>query len=145
KSIALKILMAPFIVAIFLFTAYYSVTKVGEGDSKYSINKLAETAKVTAYDIRYQTGADAGSGYELGELDGSFSSMLRLAPQAINVTLFRPYLWEIKNPLMLLSAIEVLIFLVLTLYVLLKRRTQMMKSILDPTIIFCFVFSICFA
>ena len=145
KSIALKILMAPFIVAIFLFTAYYSVTKVGEGDSKYSINKLAETAKVTAYDIRYQTGADAGSGYELGELDGSFSSMLRLAPQAINVTLFRPYLWEIKNPLMLLSAIEGFTFLILTLYVLFKRKTLMLKSLSDPTIIFCFVFSICFA
>jgi hypothetical protein len=145
RSFALRILVAPFIIAIFLFTAYYSVSKVGEGDSKYSVNQLAETAKVTAYDIRYQTGADAGSGYALGELDGSFSSMLRLAPQAINVALFRPYLWEVKNPLMLLSALEGFTFLILTLYVLFKRRTQMMKSIADPTIVFCFVFSICFA
>jgi hypothetical protein len=137
--------VASFVVVIFLFTAYYSVVKVGEGDSKYSVNKLAETAKVTAYDIRYQTGADAGSGYSLGELDGSFSSMLSLAPQAINVTLFRPYLWEVKNPLMLLSAIEGLAFLILTLYVFFKRRMSIMKSQSDPIIIFCFVFSICFA
>src|SRR6185369_14661236 len=145
KSIALKILMAPFIVAIFLFTAYYSVTKVGEGDSKYSINKLAETAKVTAYDIRYQTGADAGSGYELGELDGSFSSMLRLAPQAINVSLFRPYLWEVKNPLMLLSAIEAPIFLSITLFILLKRKRPLLRSLSNPIAVCCLAFSLSFA
>ncbi len=145
KSIALKILVAPVIVIVFLFTSYYSVIKIGEGDARYSVEKLAATAQVTAYDIRYWTGQDAGSGYSLGELDGSFSSMLRLAPQAINVSLFRPYLWEVKNPLMLLSALEGLVLLVITLYVLIKRRKAVMQSFADPNVIFCFVFAISFA
>lgn len=145
KSPILKALSAPLIVLIFFFTAYYSVVKLGEGDSKYSLDKLAETAQVTAYDIRYQTGADAGSGYSLGDLDGSMSSMLRLAPQAINVSLFRPYLWEVKNPLMLLSSLEALAFLTITLYVLITKKRLAMKSFSDPNVIFCFAFSISFA
>ncbi len=145
KSPILKILSAPLIIVIFLFTAYYSVIKVGEGDAKYSLDKLAKTVQVTAYDIRYQTGADAGSGYSLGELDGSMSSLLRLAPQAINVSLFRPYLWEVKNPLMLLSALEALTFFLITLYILIFKWTGAMKSFTDPNVIFCFVFSIAFA
>ena len=145
KSTALKILVTPLIVLIFLFTAYYSAFKVGEGDSKYSLSKLAETAKVTAYDIRYQTGADAGSGYSLGELDGSFSSMARLAPQAINVSLFRPYLWEVKNPLMLLSAIEALIFFFITLFLFLKRKRSLFRSLSNPDVVFCLTFSLSFA
>ena len=145
KSMALKILITPLIVLIFIFTAYYSAFKVGEGDSKYSLGNLAETAKVTAYDILYQTGADAGSGYSLGELDGSFSSMVRLTPQAINVSLFRPYLWEVKNPLMLLSAVEALIFLSITLFILFKRKRSLLRSQSSPIVVFCLVFSLSFA
>jgi hypothetical protein len=145
RSTALKILITPFVLIVFLLSAYYSAFKVGEGDSKYSLNKLAETAKVTAYDIRYQTGADAGSGYSLGELDGSFSSIIRLTPEAINVSLFRPYFWEVKNPLMLLSAVESLIFLSATLFIIFKRRGSILKSLSNPLAAFCLVFSLSFA
>jgi hypothetical protein len=96
-------------------------------------------------DIRYQTGRDAGSGYTLGEMDGSFIGMLRLAPKAINVSLFRPYPWEVSNPLMLLSALESTGFLFLALYVFWKRRYSVLKALDHPDIAFTMVFSIVFA
>jgi len=145
KSVALKVIVAPVIVIVFLLTAYYSVIKVGEGDSKYSIERIAKTAQITAYDIGFYTGGNAGSNYSLGELDGSFSSMIRLAPQAINVSLFRPYFWEVRNPLMLLSAVEAFVFLIITLYIIVKKRPQLFGSFGDPNVIFCLVFSISFA
>ncbi len=145
KPAALKILIAPVIIAIFILTAYYSVIKVGEGDKKYSVDKLAETAKVTAYDIGFYTGANAGSSYTLGEFDNSFSSMLRLAPQAVNVALFRPYLWEVKNPLMLLSALESVVFLFATLFILAKKRLSVLENFKKADTVFCFVFAIAFA
>ena len=92
RSMALKIIALPFILGLCGVLASYSVIKVGEGDKRYAVGKLSQTARITAMDIRYQTGRDAGSGYTLGEMDGSFISMLRLAPKAINVALFRPYL-----------------------------------------------------
>lgn len=144
-SVAVRILIFPILLAIGIFSAYYSVTKVGEGDRRYAVENIAKTAKITAYDIRFQTGRDAGSGYTLGELDGTFGSMLRLAPQAINVSLFRPYLWEVNNPLMLLSALESLTFLVLVVRIVFKYRLSLLKSFSNPDMSFSFVFSLIYA
>lgn len=107
-SLVAKILIAPILLSVGLFLAYFVALKAGEDNDRYALDKIAETAQVTAYDIRYWTGKDAGSGYSLGELDGTLGSMVKLAPQAVNVALFRPYLWEVRNPLMLLSALEAL-------------------------------------
>lgn len=145
NSIVVKSALIPIVAFLILIAAYFSAVKVGEGDERYSIDKIAMTAKVTAYDIRYWTGRDAGSGYSLGELDGTFGSMIRLAPQAINVSLFRPYLWEVNNPLMLLSALESFSLLVLTLYVIIKKRFLFIKALGNAEVIFCLIFSISFA
>lgn len=145
KSAVLKLMLLPFILIISAPIAYYSIIKVGENDSRYAIDKLAETARVTAMDIRYQTGKDAGSGYTLGDLDGTFTGLLKLAPKAINVTLFRPYLWEVKNPLMLLSALESLFFLILVIYILYKKNLRVFRSFGNPDITFCLIFSVVFA
>jgi len=145
RSTVLKALLVPAVAVIAIISSYYSVVKVGEGDQRYSLDKIAETAKVTAYDIRYWSGRDAGSGYSLGELDGSLGSIISLSPKAINVSLFRPYLWEVKNPLMLLSALEGFVFLVLTVLMVLRRRLAIVASLRDANILFCLIFSISFA
>jgi len=145
KALALKIILVPVAVCLVVIGAYYMVVKVGQDDERYALNKLAKTAKVTAYDIRYWSGRFAGSGYALGELDGTFGSMLRLAPQAINVSLFRPYLWEVKNPLMLISALESFAFLSFTLYVLFGVGSRLRVAFSNPDVIFGLVFSLSFA
>jgi hypothetical protein len=145
RSVALRILLVPVFVSVTIAAAYYAVIKIGEDDRRYSIDKIAVTAKVTAYDIGFYTGRDAGSSYSLGELDGTFASMVRLMPQAVNVALFRPYIWEVRNPLMLLSALESLMMLSLTVYVIFTMKSRLIGAIRDPDPIFCLVFSIAFA
>ncbi|MBK6265491.1 hypothetical protein JKA74_10620 [Marivirga sp. S37H4] len=145
-SLVAKILIAPFLLAIGFFLAYFVALKAGEDNSRYALDKLAETAQVTAYDIRYWTGRDAGSGYSLGELDGSFGSMIKLAPQAVNVALFRPYLWEVNNPLMLLSAIEALFLLGIFIRILWRNKlVHIISSLRTPIIMFCLLFTLIFA
>ncbi len=145
RSLVLKIMLVPFLIGIMLLSAYFAVVKVGENDSKYSLGRMAETARVTAYDIRYWTGRDAGSGYSLGELDGTFASILRLSPAAINVSLYRPYLWEVKNPLMAVSAVESVSFLIVTILVLSKAKFRIFKSLKNPNALFCLLFSLTYA
>ncbi|MEQ8303246.1 MAG: hypothetical protein RIB47_07645 [Cyclobacteriaceae bacterium] len=145
KSIAFKILVTPFAGFILIASAYYAVVLVGEDDPRYSIDRLAQTAKITAYDIGFYTGRDAGSGYSLGELDGTFDGMLTKVPQAVNVALYRPYMWEVSNPLMLLSALESFALILLSIYVVVHQRQSLIRSFTDPTIIFCLVFSLTFA
>lgn len=145
KSMAFKIMMLPFVIIISVVSGYFAINQVGKDDSRYALDQLGNTARITAYDIAYQTGYDAGSTYTLGELDGSFGSLVKLGPQAINVSLFRPYMWEVRNPLMLMSAMEALALLSLTLYVVVKRGSTLIASLTNPHIIFCMVFSLTFA
>lgn len=146
-SLMFRVVLTPLFGIIAAFLAYYAVLKVGEDDPRYNISTLAQTAKITAYDIRYGWGARTGegSGYTLGELDGSWQSMLKLAPAAINITLFRPWLWEIKNPLMILSALESLALLILTAQLIWRVRQKIFHYIRKPDIIFCLVFALIFA
>jgi hypothetical protein len=145
RSRMVQILLVPLIIAVTIASGIFAVIKVGENDSRYAIDKIAKTAAITAYDIGFYSGRNAGSGYSLGELDGSFGSMLMLFPQAVNVSLFRPYLWEVRNPLMLLSAIESFAFLIITSFMILRHPLKFFSALRNPTVIFCLVFSVTFA
>jgi hypothetical protein len=145
RSKMFKILLLPGISIFALAFSYYAVSKISEEDEKYALSEIAKTSAVTAHDIRYFTGKDAGSGYDLGTLDGTFSGMLQLLPQAINVSLFRPYLWEVKNPLMLLSALESLVLIILTLKILFRSKLNFFAAVRNPDVLFSMIFSLSFA
>jgi len=121
---------------LILFTAYYSAFKVGEGDSKYSLGKLAETAKVTAYDILIPDRGGCRFRLFFGRIGWVFFLHDETDPQAINVSLFRPYLWEVKNPLMLLSAIEALIFLSIHPVHSFKKNAITIEGTIYPIVLF---------
>ena len=88
-----------------------------------------------------------GSHYSLGDEDFSIFGIIRKTPLAINVALFRPYLWEAHSPVMLLSAIESLIFLFMTIRLVLKTGPIRLYAlaISNPVITFTLVFSLIFA
>lgn len=145
RSIILKVMLVPFVGGLIVLSGFYAVMKVGEGDERYAVSKIAMTGKVTAYDIRYWSGRNAGSGYSLGELDGSLGTMIGHAPGAINVSLFRPYLWEVKNPLMLFSALESTLLLFIVVYVAAKTRLRIFAGVTQFNILFALSFSLIFA
>ncbi|MGC3946005.1 MAG: hypothetical protein QM762_16045 [Chryseolinea sp.] len=145
KSIVLRIMLFPSVLTIATVIAYFAMIKASEDNAKYSVNAIAKTAQTTAYDIRYFSGKDAGSGYSLGELDGTFGSMISLAPQAINVSLFRPYLWEVNNVLMLLSSLESIMFLIATIIIFARANLLVFRALIQPGIFFSLIFSLTFA
>ena len=113
----------------------------------YSLDNIAGKAEETRGWIQYSSDQQGGSTYDLGNLDPSLQGMLMKFPQAVNVTLFRPYLWESKKVIMLFSAVESLLFLIITVRVLfivgLKNSWRSIGE--NPTIQFCLIFSIIFA
>jgi hypothetical protein len=153
KNITLRFLAKPVFIVLALPIAYYGARKVSEDSDKYTIEKLAVTAAVTSNYLERVTPTRrhlknrTGSEYSVGKLDGSFKSMVTAAPKAVVVSLFRPYLFEVKNPVMLLSALESTCVLFFTLFVLLKVGLfRTIKTILkSPLLSFCFIFSIMFA
>jgi hypothetical protein len=114
--------------------------------NRYSLEKVATTAYVTKSWIVYASG-DAGSAYDLGEFSPTLSGMLSKFPAAVTVTLYRPWLWEVKNLLMLFSALESIVFLWLTLLAFYRRGfVGFFRSIFtDPNLFFFFIFTLIFA
>jgi hypothetical protein len=145
RSVVFKVIMVPFVFLASAACGYLAIRQVGKDDTRYSINELGKTAQVTAYDILYQTGKDAGSSYDLGDQDGTLTGLVKMAPRAVNVSLYRPYLWEVRNPLMLLSALESLSLLIVTIYLMISGTRYIRKGIVNPDVLFCLIFSVTFA
>ena len=61
-----------------------------------------------------------GSGYTFGEIDYTLWGVLSKMPASVNVTYYRPYVWECTSIVMLFSSFESIIFLLLSLYTLFK-------------------------
>ncbi len=133
----------PILAIIFLGAAL--TASIFVSTEEYSINSFARKAAITAYDIRYGWGSRTGGdgGYDIGMPDGTLKGTLKLLPAAINASLFRPYLWEVRNPLMLLSALESLLIFTLTLKVVLGKKIRRIRQ--DPFLVFCLVFALLFA
>jgi len=114
---------------------------------KYSLENIDETSRITRNYISYKSQVDDGSGYTLSKVEQSILGKMLQFPEAVNVTLFRPYFWEAKKSIVLLSAIESFLFLLITLKVILaigiKRIVKTISN--DYTIQFCLIFSIIFS
>lgn len=113
---------------------------------RYSLDNIAKTSLVTREWIAYSSG-DQGSAYDLGQFTPDFWGLLSKFPQAVNVALFRPYLWEASKSLVFLNALESLIFLFITVKILITvGPIAIWKTISsDPNIQFCLIFSLIFA
>lgn len=80
----------------------------------------------------------AGSFMETEPLRPSLAAFVRASPQAIFRSLFRPFPWEGKNPLLLFPALENLLMIVLLIFVLLYFRRPENPALAG----FCFSFAL---
>lgn len=87
-----------------------------------------------------------GSGYSLGDIEFTILGVLKKFPASINVTFFRPYLWEAKSLVVFVAAIESLGLTFLFFYSVLKTGIfNFIKTCLShPFIVFCVSFSLIF-
>ena len=84
--------------------------------------------------------------FQIGAIDPTLSGVLEKVPLAISTVLYRPFLWESKKFIMLLSAIENILLLLLTLYIILKTRIRIFRIINSSLIVqFCIFFTLSLA
>jgi hypothetical protein len=142
----LRTLLKPFLIIIGLSIGYLGSVNLTKGDERFDVEKIGERSRITQQALFLRT-KDNGSAYNVGNIDGSLGSIVRVAPQAIFVTLYRPFIWEARNPIMLLSALEALWFTWFTGSILF--RAGLMRSLrliaARPIISFCIIFTIIFA
>ncbi|MBA3649342.1 MAG: hypothetical protein H0W62_12460 [Chitinophagales bacterium] len=147
KSSFLKIVSGPFVIAITLLSGYALIINLGNQFSKFSIENLMKTASDFQLWHGYLAQTQNESGYSLGTMTGTWTNVISKVPLAINVTLFRPYLWEAHSLVILAAALESAFILLFTVYVLSKSgiKNLVQFSLKNPTLFFCLFFSLCFA
>ena len=147
RNSTVRLLVKPLFFAVGGALAFFVATRLTAGDDRFDLNKIGERSKITSEYLYQVSVAQQGSAYNLGTLDGTLGGMVKLAPQAIFVSLFRPFLWEARNPVMLLSAIEATYFIWFTLSILYKNGVLRTLRLIGttPVLTLCFVFSLIFA
>ncbi|NNC95601.1 MAG: hypothetical protein HKN92_08570 [Chitinophagales bacterium] len=149
RSRLLSRLSLPFVLAFSLIIGFVLINQLSSSYGKFGISNIESRATDMQ---RWHTAVEdyydfEGSSYSLGAVDFSYSGLLFKIPAAINATLFRPYIWEVNNILMIFAFLESTIFLWFTLKVLLMGRffQPFIEIFRDPTLAFCLVFSMVFA
>lgn len=141
----LKTLIIPMaILSIFLILSIaYSV--LGQYLGEYSLDNILNKAVKTQQDlVRSQYG---GNNYDIGTYEPTLVGITSKIPAALNMALFRPFIWDARNPVMILSGLENLFMLLFSIFIVIRVRfTTLFKSLFsNPLLIFSFLFALFFA
>jgi len=114
---------------------------------EYNVESLGYKSFATREYLYKVSNETDGSGYTLGDMDPTLTGMLQRAPEGINVTLFRPYLWEARKPIVMISALESLLYLIFTIVAIVRNNPLRMiqRIFADETLQFCLIFTLIFA
>lgn len=85
-----------------------------------------------------------GSSYDIGQPDLNAVSMIKYVLSSINVTLFRPFIWESSKPQLWFSALEGLFSLLMIGYLIFKKsiKKTMTFIVSNPSLLFSIIFTI---
>lgn len=84
--------------------------------------------------------------YDIGKIDGTTSGLIKIMPAALLAGIYRPFLWEAKNPVMFISGFENFILLIITLFLIIRLKVFRFFQYLfsEPVLIFSILYSIFF-
>lgn len=138
-NLFLKIFLGLFASIFLIFSANVILESIiSSAANTDNIENVIETAKVNK--TNYE---DLGGSFvDIGNFDASISGVITKIPNALVNVFFRPFLWEATSPILFISMLESMFFLLLFLRVLIKTKIIFFVKNLfqEPIYIFCFVF-----
>ncbi len=145
KNFLVKVLVGPIIIIAISLLVYVIMNNLGDKFGKYSVDKVFGTAQSSQHDLKQDY--YGGNTFDIGNYEASLGGLLSVSHKAIFATLYRPTLLDVRNVVMLISALENTFLLFFTLYLLIKLRFFKFFLYLgaNPLALFSFIFSIFFA
>jgi len=150
KSAVLKTIATPFFILISVVAGVFVLQVLGKTFNKFSVENFEEKASgMQRWHTNRVKAKGEGSAYTLGDgVDFSPAGIIKKAPLAIAVSIYRPFIWEARNATMMLSALESLVLLFFTLRLLpyLFSNPVRFVSVLSshPPLVFALIFSLIF-
>lgn len=152
KNQFFKALALPVIGVVAIFSIVQLLDFMAQYNTQYSVDNFVNTAQ-SMQGWHYVEGKNTsdqhgrGSSYTLGDYDhSSWRGLIKIFPAAVNVTFFRPYLWEVKNAGMLAQGIEGALFFIFTVMVIARAGPVKTYRYItnDSFLLMCVVFAIFF-
>jgi hypothetical protein len=114
RSKFIRLAFMPIVLALSVAGGFAALSLLGNSMGKFAIGKMLETASVTQKDLKqdyYQ-----GSSFDIGDFEPTVPGMMAKVPAAMAVGLFRPFVWEARNLVMVASGLENLCYLLMCVY-----------------------------
>ena len=146
KNPIVKAMILPVMLTVLASIILGAMQFLGDYLGEYSLDNVLDKAVKTQQDLI--RGEQYGNNnYNIGKFDATFSGIASKIPVALNMALFRPYIWDARNPVMILSGLENLFMLGFSIYILLKVRISTLLASLfsHPLLVFSFLFAMFFA
>jgi hypothetical protein len=142
RSPLFRFLALPIFLGGGLIASYLFIQNIGNTMQSYNLNSMQKTAEGFKSWHTYLGETQGGSSYSLGDVDYTTVGILKKAPLALIITLFGPFVWQIRNAVMLMSGVESIVFLFYFIRVFLNMRAYRALGILfkDHIIMFCIPF-----
>lgn len=139
-----EVIVRPFAAVVALVAMTAGLVVVGRIAPRVALENLA---KSTATLQNAGQGVEGGSNYQLREAvpeeELSLQSQLALAPLALPTAWYRPFAFEVKNPMMLLNALETTLLLFLTIRLFFRGGFLRVRRAIssNSTLVFCLLFA----
>ncbi|MCE3007541.1 MAG: hypothetical protein LW884_04225 [Bacteroidetes bacterium] len=138
--------LSPVLLPLVLISAFFILSLVSTDKNTLADFLLEAQGKQHDLEQSYYYTRTTGSTYHIPKYEPDLFGLLSVAPTALVATYLRPWMWEAKNPLMFMAALEsaaVLGFILFVLwYVGLGRAFRIIYK--DPYLIFAFISSLLF-
>ena len=117
-SFTVKFFLTPIFIGLISLSGFMMLKTISETFQELSFEKLVDKSKgFQSWHTTLQ-----GSAYSLGDIDYTSNALVSKIPASLTVTFFRPFLWEAGKPIIILSALQSLFFLLVTVYLILRMR-----------------------
>jgi hypothetical protein len=145
KNTFLRLMIAPTLIAAGITLGVLVLNNLGSVLGDYSIERVLNKAAGAQQDLKQSY--YGGNTFDIGSYDPTVQGVFSVSHKAIFATLFRPTLLDVKNVVMLVSALENTFILGFVLYLLFKLKLWRFFGLLTshPLLMFSFIFSIFFA
>ncbi len=146
QNALVKFVFVPIGAVLMLMISFFVLSRLSSSLDKFALDGALETIQTTQSDLVNAVSYGSNS-FDVGKIDGTWFSVLSKFPMATNAALFRPYIWESNNFVMLLSGLENLWVLGLALYTLYLAgpRFLIRASVGVPILLVSLTFAILFA
>ncbi|MBK8805181.1 MAG: hypothetical protein IPO21_00465 [Bacteroidales bacterium] len=142
----LRVFIFPFFLLIAIGLSTLLITKLSfiAGGKFATIDSMLEHAVIIQDDLSRDYYGE--NSFDIGAFEPTIGGMLSKAPQALIAGFFRPFIWESRSALILLSGLENLFLLVSIIVLLVKTKFIwfFVKILEEPFILAAFTFCILF-